>query len=1126
MVTGAIGNPISPLLNQLAVSQSHLRSECPLYSTDGSLVSSEADHLAEEKFNEYLNQTNKDEIMDHFQSLGSALDMLMTSDTDMTPLQCQLVRWHRANLEYGCASDLEHVSLAHWDQDDMFAFSGPHSLLPDGYGSIAKKLAENIDIRHNHCVKKIDYEGDRVLVSCADGKVTSGDFAIVTVPLQILKKGSIQFNPPLPSWKLSAIRRLGAGLLNKVVLLFDEVFWTQEDYFGVLHEDPSSRGHHFMFWNLFRCTGQPILVALLAGPSAYVAEGEAQEVVVSTVMTTLTKIFPECPSHPVKSLVTAWGSDPFAGMTYSFISVNSTGADYDLIEKEVTPRLRFAGEATCRIYPATVPGAVRSGVVSASKIDLYCNSEHNLSRSGDWKDMKQSMEKVLLDTDPLGILNLGKNSKSESEYFDTGEIMCSQYDARNEVQGEDGSGSGLSLSTLGGGNIFSSLVPHSSLPDLPFQSMGIMGRHKYTGNATRSASYYVNKSGIRTTTNIGQTCSTSSQQYMIPSPSPSPLPAHPHPSLFEHQLLAPTLPSHPSFPINSSTLNSTSHQVPPHEQGQYSSLSITQNSLNHSSSSLLTTSTNPILLPYPVPPPLHDSHPPVGDPYHSSSSSSSSSSLHRRRTSTRHRVSKFEKRVSKSVVRYLSRFFKRGVVQSVEDFKVLARRITKMILGKEVKSFKKKKKHLSYSVTTEEKIKKFVNGVFRKLKPGEVYVVPYRTPKDSNKKRQHTSSNPALSKPSQDSFCPSISLSGPLSSPASSLSPTSPPDVSSSVVQDATADSSPLSLSSRASPVVSTSPSIGSFFSQSDSTSSSSCVPSSISTSVNSRISSLSPSSSSVSISPFQPPPTDSPVSHQRPSSPFPAPPVALPSDPTFVALPIPVSYPTSFPYPHPSVCSFSAQLQPHPVYLPSHPIQSSTLSQPSSLPSYSQYLPPYPYPPFLPTLPPAQPLPPTLHSVPIPFCTPLQPTPPNPQFQPPPPPPPSHLPSHPPPPPPSHQPSQPPSPSPQPSQPQPPPPHQLFTTPSNLVLEDVSTSTCSYDDPAQVVHQEGSNEEVVEEMMIDEVDISDILLNPASRPSSSSSSLLSSPLAPFFSSENPTLSTTSPILGLDCSLSTPPWLK
>jgi monoamine oxidase len=43
----------------------------------------------------------------------------------------------------------------------------------------------------------------------------------------------IQFSPPLPKDKRESIKRLGYGLLNKLVLFFNKNFWdTNSDYIG------------------------------------------------------------------------------------------------------------------------------------------------------------------------------------------------------------------------------------------------------------------------------------------------------------------------------------------------------------------------------------------------------------------------------------------------------------------------------------------------------------------------------------------------------------------------------------------------------------------------------------------------------------------------------------------------------------------------------------------------------------------------------------------------------------------------------------------------------------------------------------------------------------------------------
>ncbi len=80
-------------------------------------------------------------------------------------------------------------------------------------------------------------------------------------------------------------------------------------------------------------------------------------------------------------VVTRWRSDPWTRGSYSFVSVESSGKDYEYLGEPVVPpssgvpRVFFAGEHTCKNYPATVHGALLSGLREARKIsDIYLGS--------------------------------------------------------------------------------------------------------------------------------------------------------------------------------------------------------------------------------------------------------------------------------------------------------------------------------------------------------------------------------------------------------------------------------------------------------------------------------------------------------------------------------------------------------------------------------------------------------------------------------------------------------------------------------------------------------------------------------------------------------------------------------
>lgn len=186
---------------------------------------------------------------------------------------------------------------------------------------------------------------------------------------------TVRFAPPLPDWKQSVVQRLGFGVLNKVVLCFSTAFWSDVDMdmFGFCGS--STVGELYMFWNFLPATKQPTLVALNAGKAARVLEEMSDEEIVSRALGVLRTIFKgkEIP-EPSQTAVTRWGSDPHARGSYSYVAVGCTGADYDTMAlpvqagEDTKPRLFFAGEHTCRNYPATVHGAFLSGTREATRI--------------------------------------------------------------------------------------------------------------------------------------------------------------------------------------------------------------------------------------------------------------------------------------------------------------------------------------------------------------------------------------------------------------------------------------------------------------------------------------------------------------------------------------------------------------------------------------------------------------------------------------------------------------------------------------------------------------------------------------------------------------------------------------
>ncbi|PWY80707.1 lysine-specific histone demethylase Aof2 [Aspergillus heteromorphus CBS 117.55] len=326
-----------------------------------------------------------------FQTLGAVMNDGVRQYQRMLPLtprDMRLLNWHMANLEYANAANIGKLSLSGWDQDMGNEFEGEHSQVIGGYQQLPYglwSLPNKLDVRTNKIVSNITYKSTddkkhKTVVHCEDGESFAADKVVFTGSLGVLKHRSIQFSPPLPDWKSGAIDRLGFGVMNKVILVFNEPFWdTERDMFGLLREPPDrdsmvqeeytvNRGRFYLFWNCMKTTGLPVLIALMAGDAAHQAERTPDAEIIAEVTSQLRNVFKHVAvPDPLETIVTRWGTDKFTRGSYSYVAAQALPGDYDLMAKPIG-NLHFAGEATCGTHPATVHGAYLSGLRAASEV--------------------------------------------------------------------------------------------------------------------------------------------------------------------------------------------------------------------------------------------------------------------------------------------------------------------------------------------------------------------------------------------------------------------------------------------------------------------------------------------------------------------------------------------------------------------------------------------------------------------------------------------------------------------------------------------------------------------------------------------------------------------------------------
>ena len=239
----------------------------------------------------------------------------------------------------------------------------------------------------------------------------TADRVVCSMPLGVLQHHTYRyreanslplFEPLLPQGKQNALDSLGYGTLDKIFLVYDHAWWSEEPYLsryqnGVVkrstgeHQNKDARPDSFMGFtselpgisihpendaspgprllsclNLEAVTDFPVLSTFVSCSNATHIESLSDQDAGAVVHRALTSWLGLEPPPPAAVHVTRWASDPFSRGSYSHMITGLS--DHEHREEFQRPvrgshggELRFAGEHTSRNHFATVHGALLSG---------------------------------------------------------------------------------------------------------------------------------------------------------------------------------------------------------------------------------------------------------------------------------------------------------------------------------------------------------------------------------------------------------------------------------------------------------------------------------------------------------------------------------------------------------------------------------------------------------------------------------------------------------------------------------------------------------------------------------------------------------------------------------------------
>lgn len=231
-----------------------------------------------------------------------------------------------------------------------------------GNGMLAERLAEKIGkekILLKHTVTKI-VQDDKVKVYCENGEFFEADKLICTIPTFAMSK--IDWQPGLPSEKVSAINELQYARINKHAMLFNERFWKDESFDMITDQSP----HYFYHATKNQKSEKGVLISYTIGEKAAVVANQNDLWNSRMIAETLKPHFGDVTGKLNSQVNYYWGNDHFSKGAYALYGKDQWFRVMPILKKSFL-HTHFAGEHLAD-WQGFMEGAINTGEEAAEMI--------------------------------------------------------------------------------------------------------------------------------------------------------------------------------------------------------------------------------------------------------------------------------------------------------------------------------------------------------------------------------------------------------------------------------------------------------------------------------------------------------------------------------------------------------------------------------------------------------------------------------------------------------------------------------------------------------------------------------------------------------------------------------------
>lgn len=261
------------------------------------------------------------------------------------------------DLEHPAATPIENLSAS-----TALAPAPGHRRFDQPTTAWMEAMAKGIDVRFQEAVQAVGWDAVSAELDL-EGGTEKLDCIVLSLPLGVLKEGTVTLGSGLPASHLRAIEALNVGASEKLFLEFERKFWPEGER-QYVYATGSPEG-----CTLFQTVPETnVLVGHLSASAADDAGRNPEEETVKMATQQLLGLFGDSTRSPKGHHLTRWAIDPYALGARASLGVGHGRKSVRALAEPVAPRVLLCGEHTHADGLGTVAGAYLSGLRAAGQV--------------------------------------------------------------------------------------------------------------------------------------------------------------------------------------------------------------------------------------------------------------------------------------------------------------------------------------------------------------------------------------------------------------------------------------------------------------------------------------------------------------------------------------------------------------------------------------------------------------------------------------------------------------------------------------------------------------------------------------------------------------------------------------